>query len=46
MKRKYEELEIELYAFETDDVVTLSTQGEANGDETQYPIPGGWGGAN
>lgn len=40
MKRKYEELEIELYAFEADDVVTLS--GEADGDETKYPIPDGW----
>ena len=41
MKKKYEKVEIDVYIFEEEDIVTAS--GEVDGDETKYPIPGGWG---
>ena len=41
MKKKYEKVEIDVYMFEDEDIVTAS--GEVDGDETKYPIPGGWG---
>ena len=40
MKKKYNEIEIKIYAFQAVDIVTLS--GEIDGDETKYPIPDGW----
>ncbi len=42
MKSQYEKIKIEIYAFQDVDIVTLSTSGEVDGDETKYPIPDGW----
>ena len=39
--KKYEEIKIEILLFRDEDIVTAS--GEVDGDETKYPIPGGWG---
>lgn len=40
--KKYNEIEIKIYKLQTEDIVTLSTSGEVDGDETKYPIPDGW----
>ena len=40
MKKIYEQPEINVTLLALDDVVTAS--GEVDGDETKYPIPGGW----
>lgn len=42
MKNQYEKLTIEIYTFQDVDIVTLSTSGEVDEDETKYPIPDGW----
>lgn len=42
MKNQYEKIKIEIYTFQDVDIVTLSTSGEVDGDETKYPIPDGW----
>ena len=42
MKNQYEKIKIEIYMFQNTDIVTLSTSGEVDGDETKYPIPDGW----
>ena len=42
MKNQYEKVKIEIYIFQDMDIVTLSTSGEVDGDETKYPIPDGW----
>lgn len=43
MKQEYEKLNIVIYTFEADDVCTMSiASGEIDGDETKYPVPGGW----
>ena len=42
MKSQYEKIKIEIYAFQDVDIVTLSTSGEIDGDETKYPIPDSW----
>ena len=42
MKNQYEKIEIEIYTFQDEDIVTLSTSGGVDGDETKYPIPDGW----
>ena len=42
MKNQYEKIEIEICTFQDADIVTLSTSGEVDGDETKYPIPDGW----
>lgn len=39
MKQEYEKLNIVIYTFESDDVCTMSTSGEVDGDETKYPVP-------
>ena len=39
--KKYESIEIEILLFRNEDIIT--TSGEADGDETKYPSPGGWG---
>ena len=39
--KKYEEIKIEVLLLSNEDIVTAS--GEVDGDETKYPIPGGWG---
>ena len=39
--KKYEEIKIEILILRNEDIVTVS--GEVDGDETKYPIPGGWG---
>lgn len=41
MKYQYEKIEIELFTFDCEDVITAS-KGEVSGDETKYPIPDGW----
>ena len=40
MKRIFEKVEIKIVLFEQEDVIR--TSGEVEGDETKYPIPGGW----
>ena len=40
MKNRYEEIEIQVLAFAEEDIVR--TSGEVDGDETKYPVPGGW----
>lgn len=40
MKKIFEKLEIRIVLFEQEDVIR--TSGEVEGDETKYPIPGGW----
>lgn len=40
MKKIFEKLEIKIVLFEQEDVIR--TSGEVEGDETKYPIPGGW----
>lgn len=42
MKNQYEKISIEIYIFQDMDIVTLSSSGETEGDETKYPIPDGW----
>ena len=42
MKNQYEKVKIEIYIFQDMDIVTLSTSGKVDGDETKYPIPDGW----
>ena len=42
MKNQYEKIKIEIYMFQDMDIVTLSTSGEVDSDETKYPIPDGW----
>ena len=42
MKSQYEKIKIEIYACQDVDIVTLSTSGEIDGDETKYPIPDSW----
>ncbi len=42
MKHQYETIELEIYIFENTDVITMSGSGEVEGEETKYPIPGGW----
>jgi hypothetical protein len=42
MRNQYEKIEIEIYTFHAADIVTLSTSGEVDSDETKYPIPDGW----
>ena len=43
MNNQYETIQITIYRFEADDVCTASVgSGEVDGDETKYPIPGGW----
>jgi hypothetical protein len=42
MNKEYKALEITIYQFDNEDIVTLSTSGEIDGDETKYPIPDGW----
>ena len=43
MINQYEKIKIEIYTFQAEDIVTGSTSGEIDGDETKYPIPDGWG---
>ena len=43
MKKEYEKIQIEFILFKDNDIV--KTSGEVDGDETLYPIPGGWEGA-
>ena len=42
MKNQYEKIKIEIYMFQDMDIVTFSSAGEVDGDETKYPIPDGW----
>ena len=42
MKNQYEKINIKIYMFQDMDIVTVSTSGEVDGDETKYPIPDGW----
>ena len=42
MKSRYEEIEIQVLTFVKTDIVRTSS-GKVDGDETQYPIPDGWG---
>ena len=42
MINQYEKIKIEIYMFQNADIVTLSSSGEVDGDETKYPIPDGW----
>lgn len=42
MKKKYNEIEVEIYTLITEDIVRTSASGEVDGDETKYPIPDGW----
>ena len=42
MKNQYEKIKIEIYMFQDMDIVTFSSSGEVDGDETKYPIPDGW----
>lgn len=42
MKSRYEEIEIQVLTFVETDIVRTSS-GKVDGDETQYPIPDGWG---
>lgn len=41
--KKYDKIEIEIYNFENDDIVTTSSSGVVDGEETLYPVPGDWG---
>ena len=40
MKKIFEKVEIKIVLFEQEDVIRTSS--EVEGDETKYPIPGGW----
>lgn len=42
MINQYEKVKIEIYMFQDVDIVTFSSSGEVDGDETKYPIPDGW----
>jgi hypothetical protein len=42
MRNQYEKIKIEIYMFQDVDIVTFSSLGEVDGDETKYPIPDGW----
>ena len=42
MKNQYQKIKIEIYMFQNADIVTFSSSGEVDGDETKYPIPDGW----
>ena len=42
MKSRCEEIEIQVLTFVETDIVRTSS-GKVDGDETQYPIPDGWG---
>ena len=42
MINQYEKIKIEIYMFQDVDIVTSSSSGEVEGDETKYPIPDGW----
>ena len=42
MINQYEKIKIEIYMFQDVDIVTFSSSGEVDGDETKYPIPDGW----
>ena len=42
MKNQYEKIKIQIYMFQAEDIVTLSSSGEIDGDETKHPIPDGW----
>lgn len=44
MKKRYEEIEIQILLLNCEELVR--TSGEVDEDETKYPIPNGWGGAN
>lgn len=41
MKSRYEEIEIQILTFAEEDILTTSP-GQVDGDETKYPVPGGW----
>ena len=43
MKKTYENFQLQIIFFKDNDIV--KTSGEVDGDETLYPIPGGWEGA-
>ena len=40
MKKIFEKVKMEIVLFEQEDVI--KTSGFVDGDETKYPIPGGW----
>jgi hypothetical protein len=42
MMKKYSQLEIKIVLFTDEDVVRTSQEGTVDGDETKYPVPGGW----
>ena len=42
MKNQYEKIKIEIYMFQDMDIVTFSSSGEVDGDETKYPVPEDW----
>ena len=42
MKNQDEIIKIEICTFQDIDIVTLSTSGEVDGDETKYTVPDGW----
>lgn len=42
MKNQYEKIKMQIYTFQDEDIVTLSTSFEVDGDETKYPIPDSW----
>ncbi len=43
MKKEYEKIQLMIVTFDADDVCTMSIMsGEVDGDETKYPVPGGW----
>ncbi len=43
MKRNYDEIKIEVLVLTCADVIRTSQEGTVEGDETKYPVPGGWG---
>ena len=42
MKKIYNNIEIEIYMYASEDVIRTSPNGEVDGDETKYPIPEDW----
>ena len=40
--KMYDELKIEVYLLQEEDVIRTSFEGEVEGDETKYPVPGDW----
>ena len=42
MNKEYKTLEITIFQFAQEDIVTFSFSGEVDSDETRYPIPEGW----